>query len=205
MGTPVQFKLKSGTTSEWNLANPTLLQGEPGVDISKNILKIGTGGTTWGSLPSIGFDSTTETIAIGYEAGQESQNAGSVAIGGYAGQYAQGMASIAIGYEAGNTGQGVFSVAIGNQAGQESQGDYSIAIGWEAGQGFTNFQPANTIILNASGTEIDGVSGQTGSFYVAPVRGCSGGSTGPLTCGSTDFWPVWYSPSTQEFVYFTNP
>ena len=40
MGTPVQFKLKSGTTSEWNLANPTLLQGEPGVDISKNILKI---------------------------------------------------------------------------------------------------------------------------------------------------------------------
>jgi hypothetical protein len=51
------------------------------------------------------------------------------------------------------------------------QGANAVAIGYRAG--YTS-QAANTIILNASGVEVNGVAAQTNSFYVAPIRNASG-------------------------------
>jgi hypothetical protein len=46
--------LRHGNTSEWTSINPILASGEPGIDVSSNILKIGDGQTPWSSLPPIG-------------------------------------------------------------------------------------------------------------------------------------------------------
>jgi Major tropism determinant N-terminal domain/Head domain of trimeric autotransporter adhesin len=142
------------------------------------------------------------SVAIGEYAGQNTQGAASVAIGNGAAQTGQGNVSIAIGNEAGQFTQGLASVAIGEQAGQISQQTYSVAIGTYAGQtnqgqnsiaiglnaGYSDQAP-NTIILNATGNPVSGVSGQTGSFYVAPIR------------GATSSYTLQYNPTTYEVTY----
>ena len=47
----VKFKLRRGIASLWT--GVTLAEGEPGYDITNNILKIGQTGVTWASLPAI--------------------------------------------------------------------------------------------------------------------------------------------------------
>lgn len=55
----IQFR--KGTYSEWNSANPVLASGEPGFDITNNILKIGNGSTNWNTLVGIDFDLAMDT------------------------------------------------------------------------------------------------------------------------------------------------
>jgi hypothetical protein len=79
-----------------------------------------------------------------------------------------------------------------------AQGDNSIAIGFGAGYG-ANASPlairpqaARTIILNASGSPLNGVLQQTDSFYVNPIR--------------TDATPgnvLYYNTTTKEVTYGT--
>lgn len=42
--------LRKGTASQWNSANPVLASGEPGYDLTNQILKVGDGVTAWNSL-----------------------------------------------------------------------------------------------------------------------------------------------------------
>jgi len=101
-----------------------------------------------------------------------------------------GTVNIAIGRYAGLTNQGGNSIALGVHAGEINQGAYSVAIGVAAGWGQTNAQAANTIILNATSSEVDGVASQTNSFYVAPIR--------------TDATPsniLYYNTTTKEVTY----
>jgi hypothetical protein len=168
------------------------------------------------------------TVALGYYAGQTGQREGSIAVGQRAGEIDQGGVdgnAVAIGNYAGNTGQGAYSVAVGTNAGQTeqggatgysvalgyhagrtNQGSYSLAIGASAGVGVSHAQPAQTIILNASGVETNGVDGQTGSFYVNPVRTIAVDATSEiatlLVTGNT-YYQVFYSPATYEFIYVT--
>jgi len=79
-------------------------------------------------------------------------------------------------------------------AGATGQGQYAVAIGKYAGRGVVNYQAANTIILNATGDELSGVSGQTGSCYIKPIRSESGGSTG------NTFYALRYNPVTGELT-----
>ena len=46
----IQFQLRRGTASEWSTANPTLAQGEIGIETTTNLFKIGNGSTAWNSL-----------------------------------------------------------------------------------------------------------------------------------------------------------
>jgi hypothetical protein len=127
-------------------------------------------------------NNNSSTIAIGYLAGQNFQGNQSVSIGSSAGNYTQGNFAIAIGPDAGNKNQGNWAVAVGNLAGQyqqrtgaialgfsagrEDQGDYSIAIGYNSG---IVGQPANSIILNASGSELNPTPNTGSGFYVSPI------------------------------------
>jgi collagen type VII alpha len=145
------------------------------------------------------------SVAIGRYAGQESQGNSSIAIGDSSGEYSQGTLAIAIGSAAGVQDQGsnaiaigtdtafrrqgVDSIAIGRYAGNSDQGSNAIAIGKNAG--LLN-QPSNTIILNATGNQVNG--GQTGSFYVAPIR---------TDVGQTGF--LQYNPTTKEITYNSTP
>ena len=73
------------------------------------------------------------SVAIGNDAGVVDQSGNSVAIGNEAGNNTQGGNSVAIGYKAGNVDQSGNSVAVGTDAGQVSQGANSVAIGLQAG------------------------------------------------------------------------
>jgi hypothetical protein len=179
----VTFILRNGTASQWATANPILRAGEPGYDVDSNILKLGDGVKTWSQL----FPHSPD-----YNANN------SIDIGLYSGYVGQSINSIAIGYKAGESNQSSDAISIGNQAGGTNQGQNSIAIGKLAG---LNNQAAHTIILSADG-ELDGVSGQAGSFYVKPVRH---DGTNPNMLG--------YNPLTSEITFrassggvsFTNP
>jgi hypothetical protein len=81
-------------------------------------------------------------------------------------------------------------VAIGLNAGENSQGTNSIAIGKGAGLGTTNAQASNSIIINATGNEVDGVASQSSSFYVTPIRNVAA-TSGVLQ----------YNSSTYEITY----
>ena len=50
MTTYTRFKLRNGTADEWTAANPTLLQGEIGVETDTRRYKIGDGATAWAGL-----------------------------------------------------------------------------------------------------------------------------------------------------------
>jgi hypothetical protein len=106
------------------------------------------------------------SVAIGRNAANSCQGHSSVAIGHVAGYTCQGDDAVALGVGAGKNHQGNHAVAIGNRAGYGnccSQGEYSVAIG--AFAGYDN-QYQNSIILNASGCNLNSTSS---GFFVDPI------------------------------------
>ena len=136
------------------LPDKTNVQGE-------NAIAIGT--NSGESLIASGENS----IAIGTNAGKSATGLfteNSIAIGHNAGNEPIGSNNIAIGLNAGSNQ--TRSIAIGNEAGRDGQGSHCVAIGNSAGKGTA--QPANSIIINASGDPLEG--GSSSSFYVKPIR-----------------------------------
>lgn len=129
------------------------------------------------------------SIAIGYQAAQNSQGYQSIAIGLSAGQDVQNINAIAIGVSAGSSNQGTNAIAIGGLAGANNQGTNAIAIGQYAGQ---TDQAANSIVINATGTYLSAVGAS--SFYVAPVR-----------ADITQVKVLGYDATTSEVTYFDIP
>lgn len=160
-------------------------------------------------------------VAIGESAGYNNQGAFAVAVGYGAGNINQGQTAVAIGINAGITNQGAYGVAIGNSAGSgqgqygitigydsgQGQGQDSIAIGTQAAKGNTTgigintiaigklaaFESAaaNSIILNASGTNL---SSATSGFFVNPVRYTA-------TQDATYDGLAFYNSNTKEIRY----
>ena len=127
-------------------------------------------------------------IALGENAGETNQGLNSVAIGTGAGETGQGSAAIAIGNGVAVNNQGESAIAIGNVAALAGQGDNAIAIGNRAG-GFVNPQAATSIILNATGAQLENTTAD--SFVVKPVRNASGTHS------------MEYNPTTGEITYDT--
>jgi hypothetical protein len=57
---PSRIQLRRDTGANWTAANPVLAAGEPGLDITVNLVKYGDGVTAWNSLPYAEFN--TEDI-----------------------------------------------------------------------------------------------------------------------------------------------
>jgi hypothetical protein len=178
----IQFQHRRDTPLNWFTANTILAAGEMGLEVGNDLFKIGDGIRPWNSLPYGGLRGVTGATGGGVDL----STLNPIAIGVGAGATGQVINAIAIGPYAGATGQKNSAIAIGIAAGQINQGNNAIAIG--ASAGYTG-QAANTIILNASGAAVNGVSGQAGSFYVAPVR------------PSTSSYVLGYDPSTFEITY----
>jgi hypothetical protein len=53
----VQIQLRNDVAANWTSVNPTLAQGEIGLEIDTNKMKIGTGTDVWEDLPYTGVDS----------------------------------------------------------------------------------------------------------------------------------------------------
>jgi hypothetical protein len=143
-------------------------------------------------------------VAIGTNAGAVSQTGSAIAIGNAAGSNTQATQCIAIGLQAQTTGaatnaigigllagqtrQSTNAVAIGTQAGQNNQGTYAIALGFQAGQ---TAQHASSIIINASGSALNSVQGN--SLYINPIRN----QTDTTQLGAS----MYYNPASREVTY----
>jgi len=57
--------LKRGLSTQWEAANIVLASGEPGFDVTNNILKIGDGSSSWNSLPIINSNIPSFTASTG--------------------------------------------------------------------------------------------------------------------------------------------
>ena len=55
----IQFQFRRGTAAEWVAANPTLAQGEMGIETDTNLFKIGNGTSAWNSLAYGGLQGAT--------------------------------------------------------------------------------------------------------------------------------------------------
>lgn len=173
----------------------TIVLGRTNVvpDASTNAVCIGYAANAGSGSVSIGNGAGATTqlsqcVAIGQNTGKFSQGSNAVAVGANAGSGSatygtgQGAAAIAIGAVAGNLSQKVGGIAIGGSAGEQSQGQYAVAIGYSASRylqgdyaislgykaGGSSGQPANSISLNASGTDL--LPTGTSQFHVKPVR-----------------------------------
>lgn len=150
------------------------------------------GQTSQGSQSvAIGHESGKTTqgvnaVSIGVLSGNSGQAASSVAVGPQAGQTTQGGNSVAIGNLAGTTTQGSSAVAVGVQAGRDNQGQFAVAIGRNAG--ILN-QHANSIVLNATGTDLN--TSATNQFLVGNIR----------TSVTTGGQQLFYDPTTKEIHY----
>ena len=118
------------------------------------------------------IDQSTNSVAIGNDAGVVDQSGNSVAIGNEAGNDTQGQYATAIGYKAGNISQLDATVAVGTDAGQKnqqlggiavgkgagfnSQGQYATAIGYDAG---VDSQGPNSVAIgNVAGNHDQGTN-----------------------------------------------
>lgn len=57
----VQIQFRRGTAAVWTAVNPTLANGEIGIESDTNLFKIGTGVTAWTNLPYGGLQGTNGT------------------------------------------------------------------------------------------------------------------------------------------------
>ena len=149
-----------------------------------------------GNSIAIGYQAAQNTqgyqsIAIGVSAGQDVQNINAIAIGVSAGASNQGTNAIAIGQFAGQTNQAANSIAIGLSAGASNQGTNAIAIGQFAGQ---TDQAANSIVINATGISVTGAGNIASALYMSPVRG-----------DVTQSKFLGYDTNTSEVTYFNFP
>ena len=160
-----------------------------------------------------GFSQQQDAVAIGSFAAASHQHQASIAIGNSAG-FTQSSFAIAIGYQAGSGDQSELAIAIGSNAGHLTQGNNTVAIG--AGAGYSNQgqfavaigagagqndQSTCTIVLNATGFELDTV--QASSFYVAPIRYDSTVTTSFLqynTVTNEVVWNTGTSTMTQSLI-----
>jgi len=56
--------LRKGTAAQWSNANPILASGEPGFDLTNNILKIGDGTSNWSSLSGANIGNSSFNSAV---------------------------------------------------------------------------------------------------------------------------------------------
>lgn len=61
-----RIQIRRGTTTQWNTANPTLQEGEIGLNTTLGQFKIGTGNTPWADLDYYPSGPSLETSLTGY-------------------------------------------------------------------------------------------------------------------------------------------
>lgn len=62
----VELRVRRGTASEWDAANPILASGEPAYDTTNHRLKIGDGASTWTTLTYQAYDPDALAAAVAH-------------------------------------------------------------------------------------------------------------------------------------------
>ena len=198
MATKIQ--LRRDTSSSWSSANPTLSQGEPGIETNTGKMKVGNGSAAWNCLPYLvacGSCTTWNTlgdkngacgpcsVALGHEAGNAQSSYGAIAIGPYAGYQSQGYCSVAIGPCAGQNIQGVDATALGPYAGSNLQSQGATAVGCSAG--YTNQGPYSVAIGYNSARGYYQFRDYVSNCGTTVVLNCTGGISAGMRVVGTGF------------------
>jgi hypothetical protein len=77
----VQIQLRRGTAAQWTSANPTLAQGELGLETDTGQFKVGTGSTAWTSLAYGGIQGVTGPTGTNGTIGVDGQTGATGATG----------------------------------------------------------------------------------------------------------------------------
>lgn len=124
-----------------------------------------------------------DCVAVGFHAGQITQQNSSTAVGSYAGNDNQAENCVAIGRYTGRISQQIRATSVGSLAGQYTQGSQSVAIGYQAGE---TGQGANSICIgykagqnlhSSESISIGFFAGQTGiGTETVAIGGGAGGT-----------------------------
>jgi hypothetical protein len=153
---------------------------------SGDLLSVGTGlrvdnqSNIW-TANNVGIRSSNiyASVSIGARTGLSNRDH-AVAIGTDAGRDSQNSYSVALGWGAGKENQGSSAVALGASAGETAQGEHAVAIGYSAGQ---TGQHARTTIINSSGASLDSVGEDR--FHVKPIRETFSETTNVMSYNTT--------------------
>jgi hypothetical protein len=88
--------------------------------------------TVTGDLLAAKSGAGADALAVGSNAGRDSQGVYAVAFGPYSGQTNQSTKAASFGWESAVTGQGESATAVGPQSGRTDQGAYGVAVGYKA-------------------------------------------------------------------------
>jgi hypothetical protein len=88
--------------------------------------------TVNGDLLAAKSGAGADALAVGSNAGRDSQGVYAVAFGPYSGQTNQSTKAASFGWESAVTGQGESATAVGPQSGRTDQGAYGVAVGYKA-------------------------------------------------------------------------
>jgi hypothetical protein len=161
-----------GSNTQSSNTNSIFIGTDTGFNVGPGSIGIG---YSAGNANGYGGTAFANRISIGYNSGMPGTGANAIAIGAGSGRN-QKTDSIAIG-----------ALAAGNIA--NSQGNYTIAIG--AFAAYPNNQPDNSIVLNASGANLQAANAN--SFFVKPIRDVTGNVDFTVT--------LKYNPTTGEIGY----
>ena len=177
----ITFQLRRDTSANWTLYNPTLLNGEMGINTDTYQFKLGNGTSPWSALPYNGlFGRDGPTGPTGSGEGGNTGATGS--IGGTGSTGRTGPSQTGPTGPTGATGGTGVTGSTGPQASTGSTGptgSQSIATGptgvrGPTGQGYTGFTgPSTTGLLGFTGAV--GPTGPTGQGITGPT-GPAGGS-----------------------------
>ena len=162
----VSYNTSGNVSADYFLGNGALMTGvtaslptSGNIDIRGNV--IGTYANVDQVITS-NLSVTSQSVSIGFQAGNSGQGFSSVAIGANAAPLNQGPEAVAIGSNSAYTSQGSYAVAIGRNAGGNSQGVQAVAVGDGAGR-LTQGTAAVAVGLTA-GTSSQGISGVAVGF-----------------------------------------
>lgn len=158
----------------------------------------------YGGYGSYGGGSSAYAIAIGNSSGKTNQGGAAIGIGVATGYTDQGESAIAIGLTAGNVYQGVAAIAVGESAGNSNQGANAVAIGNTTG--YTS-QGTNAIAIGKNAGKTNQPSG---SIVISASGNELNGSTAgfyvdPIRSASATSYVAYYSPNTKEVTYGPAP
>jgi len=194
----IQLQFRRGTAAEWYDANPTLAEGEMGIELDTHKFKIGDGTTEWNDLAYGGIQGlqgasgSTGIIGLTGATGPTGGASGPPGSTGATGSTGPVGSTGVIGPRGftgatGSTGSQGASGSTGPQGFRGASG----ATGTQGASGSTGTQGASgsTGIRGASGasgaTGVQGASGSTGLTGATGIDGASGatgftGATGPI-------------------------
>ena len=197
--------LRKGTASQWNSANPVLASGEPGYDLTNQILKVGDGVTAWNSLSNHNhttsnisdFNTSVSGLISGYSLSGHTHTASNISDSTTAGR------ALLTGSDASaqrtSLGLGTLATQNGTFSGTSSgtnTGDQTISIGGDV------TAAGSSSSLTATVTKINGVS--LAGLSTGLLKNTTSTGTPSIAIAGTDYAAASHTHTASNITDFNS-